>query len=199
MSLMTYWVSIQHQSTFMTSTKSPEHMIYIEISVLIITAIVGSVFYLEKKIGHIEELFAPQRTPLTKESLLKFIREEKTIAVNAIDDSPYVVFKYGDDKFGLDTSRLPQQFIMLKSYDISEDPNKDLMLSAATKVTESIVVAKVLKRDDRIDFKIVTMDHTVEQIRENFDAYMSLIADAERRFFDEVERQNQFMDLPAYD
>lgn len=162
-------------------------MIYFFVSILIISAIAGATFYLDKKIAYIKESLLSRCTPLTKESLLEFIREEKARVVEAMDDSPFAVFKYGEDTYGLNTSRLPQQFIMRKSYDISEDPHKDLLWAAAIRANESVVIAKVLLREDRIDFMIVSMDHTVEQLRENFDAYLSLIADAERRFSDEME------------
>ncbi len=156
-------------------------------SILIISAIAGAVFYLDMKIAHVKDSLVPRRTPLTKESLLDFICEEKSRVVETKDDSPLAVFKYGEDTYGLNTSRLPQQFIMRKSYDISNDPNKELLWAAAVRANDSVVIAKVLLREDRIDFMIVSMDHTVEQLRENFDAYLSLIADTERRFSDEME------------
>lgn len=126
-------------------------------------------------------------TSLTTEVVADFLKREKTNDVHIDRDTKMVIFRIGEETFNIDCERLPQQLIFRKGYNMEgADIRWDVLQRAAVAVTEALVMVKVrVFENNSYDYYIVTTDHALASLRENFPFYMSLIIDAERMFREE--------------
>lgn len=135
-----------------------------------------------------EGVYGDAMTPLTKESIMEFLKREKTDKVENPEDSSVVLFELGGAHYQIDYSRLPQQFIIRKGYGGMEktDIHWDILEQAAMATMKGLVMVKMhVNPDDGYDYLIVSTTHTVAGLREDFDFFMTLISDAERRLSEE--------------
>lgn len=142
------------------------------------------------KLARQETICGGYTEPLYKDALIQFLRKEKTNEVELTDDGEQIVFTLGGERYHISTLRLPQQFILRKGWNLEgSNIHFDILGRAAAEVTDGLVMVKVrVIEDDSYDFLIVSADHSVASLRENFDFYMSLIADGERKLREEYWR-----------
>lgn len=148
----------------------------------------GELNELRCELARREGVYGDAMTPLTKENIVEFVKREKTDKVEIPEESSVVVFELGDAHYQIDCSRLPQQFIIRKGYGGMEKANIhwDILEQAAMATMKGLVMVKMhVNPNDGYDFLIVSTTHTVAGLREDFDFFMSLIADAERRLSEE--------------
>lgn len=127
-------------------------------------------------------------TPLTRENIVEFLKREKTGEVEVCEDAPIVTFNVNGERYHIDCSRLPQQFILRKGYGGMEDAgiHWDILEQAAVETSKALVMVKMhVINNDGYDFMIVSTTHTVAGLREDYGFFMSLIADAERKVREE--------------
>lgn len=125
--------------------------------------------------------------PLTKETIVDFLKREKTGEVIESPDKDRIIFDM-KDRYYIDCSRLPQQFIILKGYRGIKDVDIhwDILEQAAMKVTMRVVMVKMhVKANESYNFMIVSTTRTVAGLREDFEFFLSVIADAERKLEEE--------------
>ena len=126
--------------------------------------------------------------PLTRENITEFLKREKTGEVETSEEANMVLYVVNGERYHIDCSRLPQQFILLKGYGGMEgtDIHWDILEQAAIQTTKGLVMVKMhVDPNEGYDFMIVSTTHTIAALREDYDFFMSLIADAERRVREE--------------
>lgn len=123
--------------------------------------------------------------PLNPNSLVEFIRKEKTTDVKIYEKDPsYVIFRIDDEVYHFRCEALPR-FLFLgtgTNYNADSGIHTDIMKRAAAHVTDSLNMVKVVVEDGHFEFQILSTDRTVGTLRENFDIYMSILRDATREF-----------------
>ena len=148
----------------------------------------GELGELKCELARREGVYGDAMTPLAKESIMEFLKREKTDKVENPEDSTVVLFELGGAHYQIDYSRLPQQFIIRKGYGGMEkaDIHWDILEQAAVATMKGLVMVKMhVNPNDGYDYLIVSTTHTLAGLREDFDFFMSLIADAERRLSEE--------------
>lgn len=126
--------------------------------------------------------------PLTAESIAEFLNKEKGGDPEIMKESGLVAFELGGERYFIDCSRLPQQFILRKGYGGMEetDVHWNILEQAAIQTMKDLVMVKMhVSPNKGYDFMIVSTTHTIASLREDFDFFMSLIADAERKVLEE--------------
>lgn len=129
--------------------------------------------------------------PLTKENIAEFLRREKTGEVEVPEDANIVIFNVNGERYHIDCSRLPHQLILRKGYGGMDDADIhwDILERAAVETSRALVMVKMhVNAEDGYDFMIVSTTHTVAGLREDYDFFMSLISDAERKVREEYWR-----------
>lgn len=126
--------------------------------------------------------------PLTRENIAEFLRREKTGDVEIIEEDNVVLYTVNGARYNIDCSRLPQQFILRKGYGGMEgaDVHWDILEQASVQTMKDLVMVKMhVAPNEGYDFMIVSTTHTIAALREDYDFFMSIIADAERKVSEE--------------
>ena len=134
--------------------------------------------------------------PLTAESIAEFLNKEKGGEPEIMKESGLVAFELGGERYFIDCSRLPQQFILRKGYGGMEetDVHWNILEQAAIQTMKDLVMVKMhVSPNKGYDFMIVSTTHTIASLREDFDFFMSLIADAERKVLEEYWKIMEIM------
>ena len=126
--------------------------------------------------------------PLTRENIAEFLKREKTGEVEISEDSNVILYVVNGERYHIECSRLPQQFILRKGYGGMEGAavHWDILEQAAIQTMKDLVMVKLhVNPNDGYDFMIVSTTHTIATLREDYDFFMSLIFDAERKLREE--------------
>ena len=126
--------------------------------------------------------------PLTRENIAEFLKREKTGEVEISEDSNVILYVVNGERYHIECSRLPQQFILRKGYGGMEgaDVHWDILEQAAIQTMKDLVMVKLhMNPNEGYDFMIVSTTHTIAALREDYDFFMSLISDAERKLREE--------------
>ena len=126
--------------------------------------------------------------PLTRENIAEFLKREKTGEVEISEDSNVILYVVNGERYHIECSRLPQQFILRKGYGGMERAavHWDILEQAAIQTMKDLVMVKLhVNPNDGYDFMIVSTTHTIAALREDYDFFMSLIFDAERKLREE--------------
>ena len=126
--------------------------------------------------------------PLTRENIAEFLKREKTGEVEISEDSNVILYVVNGERYHIECSRLPQQFILRKGYGGMEGAavHWDILEQAAIQTMKDLVMVKLhVNPNDGYDFMIVSTTHTIAALREDYDFFMSLIFDAERKLREE--------------
>ena len=126
--------------------------------------------------------------PLTRENIAEFLKREKTGEVEILEDSNVILYVVNGERYHIECSRLPQQFILRKGYGGMERAavHWDILEQAAIQTMKDLVMVKLhVNPNDGYDFMIVSTTHTIAALREDYDFFMSLIFDAERKLREE--------------
>jgi len=120
---------------------------------------------------------------LSWDVVASFLRDGKGLEVSGSEEEGIVAFKLEGNFCQILTSRLPHQIAFRSGYNMSGvKVNWDALQQAAVEVTSDVVMAKVdVNRGTSYEFQIVAMDRTLGSLRENFDFYMNVLSDTERR------------------
>ena len=126
--------------------------------------------------------------PLTRENIAEFLKREKTGEVEISEDANVILYVVNGEPYHIDCVRLPQQFILRKGYGGMERAavHWDILEQAAIQTMKDLVMVKLhVNPNDGYDFMIVSTTHTIAALREDYDFFMSLIFDAERKLREE--------------
>ena len=126
--------------------------------------------------------------PLTRENIAEFLKREKTGEVEISEDSNVILYVVNGERYHIECSRLPQQFILRKGYGGMERAavHWDILEQAAIQTMKDLVMVKLhVNPNEGYDFMIVSTTHTIAALREDYDFFMSLISDAERKLREE--------------
>ena len=126
--------------------------------------------------------------PLTRENIAEFLKREKTGEVEILEDSNVILYVVNGERYHIECSRLPQQFILRKGYGGMERAavHWDILEQAAIQTMKDLVMVKLhVNPNDGYDLMIVSTTHTIAALREDYDFFMSLIFDAERKLREE--------------
>ena len=126
--------------------------------------------------------------PLTRENIAEFLKMKTTGEVDISEDENMVFFVVNGEPYHIDCVRLPQQFILRKGYGGMEGAavHWDILEQAAIQTMKDLVMVKLhVNPNDGYDFMIVSTTHTIAALREDYDFFMSLIFDAERKLREE--------------
>ena len=126
--------------------------------------------------------------PLTRENIAEFLKREKTGEVEISEDSNVILYVVNGERYHIECSRLPQQFILRKGYGGMERAavHWDILEQAAIQTMKDLVMVKLhVNPNDGYDLMIVSTTHTIAALREDYDFFMSLIFDAERKLREE--------------
>ena len=126
--------------------------------------------------------------PLTRENIAEFLKREKTGEVEISEDSNVILYVVNGERYHIECSRLPQQFILRKGYGGMERAavHWDILEQAAIQTMKDLVMVKLhVNPKEGYDFMIVSTTHTIAALREDYDFFMSLIFDAERKLREE--------------
>ena len=125
-------------------------------------------------------------TPLSIKSVEEFLKREKAASVKVEEQTQSISFETAGQRYHIDCSRFPRQVVLFKGWNVDPDQlHWDVLTRAALEVTKALVMVKTNVYEDSYDFMIVSPDHTIASFKDNFDFYMSLISDAERKLSDE--------------
>lgn len=113
----------------------------------------------------------------------------------------WIFFKKQGDTYGIVTERLPM-FIIMRHYDLDKNEwNMELLRQAAHKVSDEIIMAKVLltgEDEDGISFQITSFEDNYDHLKDFLYQYLSIIDESYVRLFDtynELENQKSEMTL----
>lgn len=113
----------------------------------------------------------------------------------------WIFFKKQGDTYGVVTERLPM-FIIMRHYDLDKKEwNMDLLRQAAHKVSDEIIMAKVLltgEDENGISFQITSFEDNYEHLKDFLCQYLSIIDESYARLFDiynELENKKSEMSL----
>ena len=126
--------------------------------------------------------------PLTRENIAEFLKREKTGEVEISEDSNVILYVVNGERYHIECSRLPQQFILRKGYGGMERAavHWDILEQAAIQTMKDLVMVKIYVNPNAgYGFCIVSTTHTIAALREDYDFFMSLISDAERKLREE--------------
>ena len=126
--------------------------------------------------------------PLTRENIAEFLKMKTTGEVDISEDENMVFFVVNGEPYHIDCVRLPQQFMLRKAYFITDGAcvHWDILEQAAIQTMKDLVMVKLhVNPNEGYDFMIVSTTHTIAALREDYDFFMSLISDAERKLREE--------------
>lgn len=113
----------------------------------------------------------------------------------------WIFFKKQGDTYGIVTERLPT-FIIMRHYDLDKKEwNMELLRQAAHKVSDEIIMAKVLltgEDEDGISFQITSFEDDYDHLKDFLCQYLSIIDESYARLFDiynELENKKSEMTL----
>lgn len=113
----------------------------------------------------------------------------------------WIFFKKQGDTYGIVTERLPM-FIIMRHYDLDKKEwNMELLRQAAHKVSDEIIMAKVLltgEDENGISFQITSFEDNYEHLKDFLCQYLGIIDESYARLFDiynELENQKSEMSL----
>ena len=113
----------------------------------------------------------------------------------------WIFFKKQGDTYGIVTERLPM-FIIMRHYDLDKNEwNMELLRQAAHKVSDEIIMAKVLltgEDENGISFQISSFEDNYEHLKDFLCQYLSIIDESYARLFDiynELENKKSEMTL----
>lgn len=135
---------------------------------------------------------------LDKEMIMEAIRYNGFVP-EAEDN--WIFFKKQGDTYRIVTERLPTSIIM-RHYDLDKKEwNMELLRQAAHKVSDEIIMAKVLltgEDEDGISFQITSFEDNYDHLKDFLYQYLSIIDESYARLFDtynELENQKSEMTL----
>ena len=126
--------------------------------------------------------------PLTCDNIAEFLKREKTGEVEISEDANVILYVVNGEPYHIDCVRLPQQFILRKGYGGMEGAavHWDILEQAAIQTMKDLVMVKIYVNPNAgYGFCIVSTTHTIAALREDYDFFMSLISDAERKLREE--------------
>lgn len=120
---------------------------------------------------------------LSGKVITHFLKNEKGIEIVGDEEDGIIPFTVDGNRYQILVSRLPQQLAFRSGYNMEGvKVNWDVLQQAAIEVTSDIVMAKVnVYRDLSYEFVLVTTDRTLGSLRENFNFYLNVLNDTERR------------------
>lgn len=137
---------------------------------------------------------------LDKELIMEAIRYNGFVP-EADTDENWVFFKKLGLTYGIVTERLPM-FIIMRHYDLEKNEwNMELLRQAAHKVSDEIIMAKVLltgEDENGISFQITSFEDNYEHLKDFLCQYLSIIDESYDRLFDiynELENKKSEMSL----
>ncbi len=99
----------------------------------------------------------------------------------------WIFFKKQGGTYGIVTERLPM-FAIMRHYDLDKNEwNMELLRQAAHKVSDDIIMAKVLitgEDEDGISFQLTSFEDDYGHLKDFLCQYLSIIDDSRDRLFD---------------
>ena len=129
--------------------------------------------------------------PLTRENIAEFLKMKTTGEVDISEDENMIFFVVNGEPYHIDCVRLPQQFMLRKAYFRTDGAcvHWDILEQAAIQTMKDLVMVKIYVNPNAgYGFCIVSTTHTIAALREDYDFFMSLISDAERKLREEYWR-----------
>lgn len=137
---------------------------------------------------------------LDKELIMEAIRYNGFVPEVDTDEN-WVFFKKLGLTYGIVTERLPM-FIIMRHYDLDKKEwNMELLRQAAHKVSDEIIMAKVLltgEDENGISFQITSFEDNYDHLKDFLCQYLSIIDESYARLFDiynELENKKSEMTL----
>lgn len=137
---------------------------------------------------------------LDRELIMEAIRYNGFVPEVDTDEN-WIFFKKLGLTYGIVTERLPM-FIIMRHYDLDKKEwNMELLRQAAHKVSDEIIMAKVLltgEDENGISFQITSFEDDYEHLKDFLCQYLSIIDESYARLFDiynELENQKSEMTL----
>lgn len=116
-------------------------------------------------------------------------------------DEHWIFFKKQGDTYGIVTERLPM-FTIMRHYDLDKNEwDMELLHQAAHKVSDDIIMAKVLitgEDEDGISFQLSSFEDDYDHLKDFLCRYLSIIDESYARLFDiynELENKRSEMSL----
>lgn len=137
---------------------------------------------------------------LDRELIMEAIRYNGFVPEVDTDEN-WIFFKKLGLTYGIVTERLPM-FIIMRHYDLDKKEwNMELLRQAAHKVSDEIIMAKVLltgEDENGISFQITSFEDNYDHLKDFLCQYLSIIDESYARLFDtynELENQKSEMTL----
>lgn len=137
---------------------------------------------------------------LDRELIMEAIRYNGFVPEVDTDEN-WIFFKKLGLTYGIVTERLPM-FIIMRHYDLDKNEwNMELLHQAAHKVSDEIIMAKVLltgEDENGISFQITSFEDNYEHLKDFLCQYLSIIDESYARLFDiynELENKKSEMSL----
>lgn len=137
---------------------------------------------------------------LDRELIMEAIRYNGFVPEVDTDEN-WIFFKKLGLTYGIVTERLPM-FIIMRHYDLDKNEwNMELLHQAAHKVSDDIIMAKVLltgEDEDGISFQLTSFEDDYDHLKGFLCQYLSIIDESYARLFDiynELENQKSEMTL----
>lgn len=128
-----------------------------------------------------------RRQLIRKDLILEYLRDEAGLECELMEDRDLIIFKIGDERYHVNTDRLPRQVHLRKGYNVGDaDVDWDAMEKAALAVADDLIMVKMnVDRENRTyEYYVVSPDRTIGNFASNFEFYVGLFGDAERCFAD---------------
>lgn len=123
---------------------------------------------------------------LDRELIMEAIRYNGFVPEVDTDEN-WIFFKKLGLTYGIVTERLPM-FIIMRHYDLDKKEwNMELLRQAAHKVSDDIIMAKVLitgEEEDGISFQIISFENDYDHLKDFLCRYLSIIDESYARLFD---------------
>ena len=108
-------------------------------------------------------VYGTRRQSIRKDLILEYLRDEAGLECEAMEDRDLIVFKIGDERYHLNTDRLPRQVHLRKGYNVGDaDIDWDAMDKAALAVADDLIMINMnVDRENRIyEYSVVSPDRT---------------------------------------
>lgn len=107
-------------------------------------ALAGEVLGLKCSLAQAAARESDALAPLTKESIVEFLRMEKTSDIDASAGDGHIQFKIAGERYYIDCNRLPRQFVFSKGYHTtSPEIRWDVLEQAAVETMKDMVMVKM--------------------------------------------------------
>ncbi len=137
---------------------------------------------------------------LDRELIMEAIRYNGFVPEVDTDEN-WIFFKKLGLTYGIVTERLPM-FIIMRHYDLDKNEwNMELLHQAAHKVSDDVIMAKVLltgEDEDGISFQLTSFEDDYDHLKDFLCQYLSIIDESYARLFDiynELENKKSDMSL----